>query len=517
MTDVVASPEARALDVLRRPSIEIAAVAALGALQTAAFIAGDLWPLQMIAVALLAWRVGKASPRRAAALGCAFGLAWLCAGTWWLYVSMHRYGGLPAWLAALAVLALSAFLSLFLAAAMAIVARWRPRSPARAALLFAAAWLLAEVARGVVLTGFPWVSSGYAHVDSPLAGLASTIGVYGVGAVAAGLASAFGFSALHRARAWVAPGGALALALLAAAGLGRVDYTTPTRTLTISLLQGNVPQQEKFAAPYLEGGLAATAAQLAAARGELVVGPETVIPIPLGQLDDAHWQMLVKRFEAPGRAVLLGVPMGDPAQGYTNSALGLSATTATLPGGFYRYDKHHLVPFGEFVPTGFHWFTEMMDIPLGDFDRGPLTAPSFDVGGERVAPNICYEDLFGEDLAARFVPEGGAPTILANLSNIGWFGRTIAVEQHLRISRMRSLELQRPMIRATNTGATAVIDHRGNVTHSLPPFTVGILEGTVEGRQGLTPFASWAGRFGVWPLGALGGVLLFALRRRVDP
>jgi apolipoprotein N-acyltransferase len=190
-----------------------------------------------------------------------------------------------------------------------------------------------------------------------------------------------------------------------------------------------------------------------------------------------------------------------------------------MPGGYYRYDKHHLVPFGEFVPDGFHWFTRMMNIPLGDFNRGPLAAPSFDVGGERVAPNICYEDLFGEELAARFIPEAGAPTILANLSNIGWFGKTIAVEQHLRISRMRSLELQRPMIRATNTGATAVIDHRGVVTHALPPFSVGILEGTVEGRQGLTPFAEWAGRFDLWPLWAIGLVLVGAavLRSRADP
>ena len=99
--------------------------------------------------------------------------------------------------------------------------------------------------------------------------------------------------------------------------------------------------------------------------------------------------------------------MGDPQHGYTNSALGLSAAATAMPGGFYRYDKHHLVPFGEFVPDGFHWFTRMMNIPLGDFNRGPLTAPSFDVDGERVAPNICYEDLFGEELAARFVPAQG--------------------------------------------------------------------------------------------------------------
>ena len=164
-----------ALRVLRRPELELAFFTALGALQTIAFVAGDLWPLQIIAIALLAWRVGRSSTRRAAALGFVFGIGWLCAGTWWMYVSMHRYGGLAAWLAAFAVLALSAFLSIYLAAAMAAVARWRPRSRGGAALLFAAVWLLAELARGVILTGFPWVASGYAQIDSPLAGLASSL------------------------------------------------------------------------------------------------------------------------------------------------------------------------------------------------------------------------------------------------------------------------------------------------------------------------------------------------------
>jgi len=502
---------------LRAPAAELLAVAALGALQTFAFVDGDLWPLQMIAVALLAWRVGAATPRRAALLGWAFGSAWICSGTWWLFISMHRYGGLPAGLAGLAVVGLAAFLSMYLAAAMALVARWRPASRRRAALLFAGAWLLPELARGVIFTGFPWVASGYAHLDSPLAGLAPWLGVYGIGAVAAGLGAFFGFSDLRRARAWLAPGVTLILVLAGAALVGRIDYTTPTRTITVSLLQGNVPQEEKFESRFRGESLAATAAQLAAARGELVVGPETVIPVLLSELEDDYWQALLRRFRAPGRAAILGAPLGDPVSGYTNSALGLSEAASTVPGGFYRYDKHHLVPFGEFVPLGFHWFTRLMNIPLGDFNRGPLAAPSFDVDGERVAPNICYEDLFGEELAARFVPEATAPTILANISNIGWFGRTIAVEQHLRISRMRSLELQRPMIRATNTGATVVIDHRGTVTHSLPPFSVGILEGSVEGRQGLTPFALWAGHLGLWPL-ALGALaLLYWLRRPRDP
>jgi len=494
---------------LRFPA-EVGGVALLGGAQTIAFVQTALWPLQLMAIAVLAWRVAAASPRRAALLGWAFGTAWLCAGTWWMFVSMHRYGGLPAWLAALAVFALSAFLSLYLAAAMAAVAHWRRSSPLASAAMFAAAWLLAELARGVIFTGFPWVASGYAHVDSPFGGLAPWVGAYGLGAIAAGVAAAFGFSRLGTARAWGGPGGLLLAMLALGAVAGRIDYTRPAGALSVSPLQGNVPQEEKFAARHVPEALASTRAQLEAARGDLVIGPETVIPLLPEQLDPVWWEALLERFRQPGRAALIGLPLGNRQVGYTNSAAGISAATADQPGGFYRYDKHHLVPFGEFIPTGFRWFTEMMNIPLGDFNRGRLRAPSFAVGGQRVAPNICYEDLFGEELAARFAPEAEAPTILANLSNIGWFGETIAVAQHLEISRMRSLELQRPMVRATNTGATAVIDHRGVVAKALPPFQRGTLDARVEGRTGLTPFAAWAGTLGLWPLGALGVATLLA-------
>jgi apolipoprotein N-acyltransferase len=212
--------------------------------------------------------------------------------------------------------------------------------------------------------------------------------------------------------------------------------------------------------------------------------------------------------------VLLGLPLGDQDVGYTNSAAGISAATASLPNGYYRYDKHHLVPFGEFIPFGFRWFTELMNIPLGDFNRGPVGAASFAFRGQRIGANICYEDLFGEELAARFAAEAQAPTIFANISNIGWFGDTIAIDQHLQISRMRALEFQRPMLRATNTGATVVIDHTGRVTAALPRYTQGVLDARVEGRTGLTPFAWWAARVDLWPLWALGFLILVISARR---
>jgi apolipoprotein N-acyltransferase len=150
----------------------------------------------------------------------------------------------------------------------------------------------------------------------------------------------------------------------------------------------------------------------------------------------------------------------------------------------------------------------MMNIPLGDFNRGAVGQPSFEWAGQRWAPNICYEDLFGDELARRFVDEKTAPTVLVNVSNIGWFGNTVAIDQHLQISRMRALELGRPMVRATNTGATVIINHRGEITHSLPRHTRGVLTGSVQGRTGVTPFAWWAGRLGLWPLWIFGVAII---------
>jgi apolipoprotein N-acyltransferase len=477
--------------------------AAVGALHTLAYVHTAAWPLALAAVALLVALLHGAAPRRAALIGGAFGTGWLCAGVWWLFISMHRYGALPAPLAGAAVLALSAALSLYLALACAAWAAWAPRlrNGVGAALLFAALWLLAELARGVLFTGFPWLASGYALVDSPLAVLAPWVGVYGMGAWMALAGCALALLLRTRARQWGATALAAAVALLVMV-LPR-SFTQPAGEIGVVLLQPKVAQDEKFAAEHLPDTLAWLGRELMAARAELVVAPETAVPLLPFQLKDfapGYWEQLQAHFRVPGRAALVGVPLGDFDRGYTNSVAGLS--DAAQP---YRYDKQHLVPFGEFIPTGFRWFTQMMNIPLGDFTRGVPNPPSFAAVGQRIAPNICYEDLFGEELARRFASAASAPTIMANVSNIGWFGNTVAVPQHLAISRLRSLELQRPMLRATNTGATAVIDHEGRVTAQLQPYTRGALSARVQGREGITPYAAWASRFGLWPL-ALGGL-----------
>jgi len=477
-------------------------LAALGALQTLAFVHTAAWLLPIAAAAVLAAAVAQAAPRRAALYGWAYGSGWLAGGVWWLFISMHRYGGLPAPLAAAAVAALAGALALYLGLAMALYARWRCGRVFVDALLFAALWALAEQARTWLFTGFPWLASGYAQIDGPLALLAPFAGVAGVGAAAAFVAALAGQAwRLRRTpRRAVAPL-AVAAALLGLAGAAAVpDFTRPAGDLRVSLLQGNVAQDEKFAAEHMPEALAWVGRTLQQARGDLVIAPETAVPLLPQQLEDVapgYWAGLRAHFERSRQAALIGVPLGDFEHGYTNSVLGLDAATAGREP--YRYDKVHLVPFGEFIPRGFRWFTELMNIPLGDFERGPLNAPSFAVGAQRVAPNICYEDLFGDELALRFADAARAPTVFANLSNIGWFGDTVAVPQHLNISRMRTLEFQRPMLRATNTGATAIIDDRGRVDAMLKPYTQGVLEGTVQGRVGLTPYAWWSARFGAWP------------------
>ena len=496
--------------------LDLLLVLALGGLHSLAATYTHAWVLQLLAVGGLAFRVSRASPRRAALLGWAFATAWFVAGTFWLYISMHRYGGLPGWMAGAAVLALSAFLALYFAAAMALFGVLRRNHLVVDTLVFAACWLLAELARGLLFTGFPWAASGYSHVDSPLAQLAPWVGVYGIGWVAAllGALAVIGF------RSGVGPGGLGAISAVAVVGglaaMQPVNFTRGNGSLQLTLLQSNVAQDEKFAEEKLPQALAWAATTLQSARGDLVLAPETIVPLLPDQLPEGYWAALAAGFQRGDRAALIGVPLGSFEAGYTNSAVGLSRETAKWPGGFYRYDKHHLVPFGEFIPTGFRWFTELMNIPLGDFNRGPVGAPSFEVKGQRIAPNICYEDLFGEELAAHFREPERAPTVFANLSNIGWFGDTIALAQHLNISRMRTLEFQRPMLRATNTGVTAVIDHTGRITHQLPPLAMAVLEAPVEGRQGMTPYASWAARWWLWPLfvGALLSLLIVVPLRR---
>ena len=439
--------------------------------------------------------------RAAAWRTAAFAVAWLAGVFWWLHVSMHQVGGLPAPLSVAAVLLLALALGLYYVGAATLwvalvrAARWGQR-PWAASVLFAALWLLAELLRGRWFTGFPWGAGGYAHVDSWLAPLAPWLGVYGMGALAALVAMRL---------AW--PQRRVRAGLLMAVCLFGLRFLPDNGQLTqsagraeVELLQANISQTDKFEAGRgVRDALQWYGERLLASGKPLVVAPETAVPVLPRHLPPGYWQALKDHYAKGQQLALVGMPWGDAVQGYSNSLVALGSAGQAD----YRYDKFHLVPFGEFIPTGFGWFVRQMQIPLGDFARGSVHQPSIEWQGQRLAPNICYEDLFGEELAARFGSGEQPPTALVNVSNIAWFGDTVAVDQHLNISRLRAMELGRPMLRATNTGATAIIDHRGQVQGLLPRFTRGSLMGTFEGRTGLTPYTRWVAAFGLWPLWGL--------------
>ena len=478
--------------------------------------------LQCVSLAVLAWFLDRAeSNKQAFAQGWLFALAWLLGSTWWLYISMHSYGGLPAPIAALAVFLLSAGLALFYGFACATFhaicktgVGILPRTFA-----FAAVWILAELVRGTLWTGFPWGAVGYAHTDSLLQHWAPWIGVYGLCALSALIA--MGVVAERRGHA--AYGRAsLAFVVLVACALGYTWGTSPSRAvvkadvpakpLSVTLLQGNIPQDLKFGEG-VNRALRDYRDALFSSTSDLTITPETAIPLIPEQMPERYWGGLETHFSKGAQAALIGVPLAKrDVQGrwqYSNSTLGLMPQATPSSTANYQYDKHHLVPFGEFVPPMFQWFVKMMNIPLGSFTRGDLAQPSLQFKGERISPNICYEDLFGEELARSFADPDKAPTLMVNLSNIAWFGNTVAIDQHLNISRMRALELGRPMLRATNTGATAIINAQGQVTHRLPSAVQGALTAEVYGVHGpVTPYARWVSVFGLWPLA---GVALLTL------
>ena len=486
-----------------------------------------VWWLQLLAMGLLAWQLDDAVTKKQGAwIGWLFATVMQVATWWWLFISLNTYGGLAAPLTVIAIVGLAAFLALYYAAACALFVAIAPVHRAGRAILFAALWLLAELARVALFTGFPWGQGGYAQLDGPFIGLAALVGVHGLTFGVAMLA--YGISRIRfkpeQTGVFLKASvlfGAMLIGLLVLAGRSFTSQYSAAvpNVMTVSLLQGNIAQDQKFQPT---GGLPDAlnwyGQQLLAATTSLVVTPETAIPLLPHQLPEGYLDALVNRFikPAPGAsptAALIGIPLGNSQQGYTNSAIALKPSANNA---IYQYDKQHLVPFGEFVHPLFKWFLSIVNIPLADFNSGGLNQPSLNWQGQRIAPNICYEDLFGEELAASFIDPATAPTMMVNISNIAWFGNTVAIDQHLNISRMRAIEFERPMVRATNTGATAIIDHTGRVTHQLPRHTRGVLVGQVEGRSGITPYAWWAARYGMRPWwGLIFTIILIAACARI--
>ena len=449
--------------------------------------------------------LGRAEDGRSAALaGATFGGGLMLAGASWIYVSLHDVGGMPAPVAALAVLALALVVAVFPAVSGWLFWRlgqhWQARhgqspGPLRRALWFAVLFALADWWRTWFLTGFPWLLLGYTQAPpSPLAAWGAILGVHGLGLLL-----------LLTSALWCRWRVGLPASLLfwgVAFLLSGISWTVPDGVpLRYSLVQGNVAQDLKFQPDRLFATLNRYREMANAANGQLVVLPETALPVFVDQLDEDYLDGLTAGVRARGGDLLVGVVSADGRR-YFNSALSLGASPSQI------YRKTHLVPFGEFIPPGFRWFVEMANIPLGEFARGDAVQPPLALAGTRVAVNICYEDVFGEELRAA----AGGAGVMVNLTNTAWFGHSLAQPQHLQMARLRAVEAGRPLLRATNTGVTAAIDAQGRLLGVLPEFSLAILQGEVQPMQGQTPYL----RFGNLGFFLLAGVLMLLGSRRFN-
>ncbi len=480
------------------------AAALLGAVTVLGFAPFYLFPLPIATFAMLIvlWR-RAASRRSAAMIGLSFGLGYFLTGVSWVYVSLHDFGAMPGLLAGVLTLLFCAFLALYPALSGWIYYALGAHSPVVTLAVLPAVWTLSEWLRGWIFTGFPWIALGYSQVPvGPLAGYVPILGVYG-----ASFATVFSAGLVvtlwaylkdeggrmkaegktrSRSLSFILHPSSFIFVFIWSGGyaLRYVDWTEPTGApVTVSLLQGNIPQEMKWREDKIQSTLDEYRRLVAASNARLTILPETALPLFLHDVPRDYLDGLAEHARKRDGDVLIGIPERDTQRDYYNSVLSFG----TAPTQNYR--KSHLVPFGEFVPLKplFGWFLEVTRIPLLDFARGAYTQQPLAVAGQQVAVNICYEDAFGAEII-RQLPQA---TLLVNVSNVAWFGRSLAPQQHLQISQARALETGRYMLRATNSGMTAIIDERGRVRRIAPAYTTAIVSGEVQGYAGATPYVRW--------------------------
>lgn len=456
-----------------------------------AFAPFDLFPLAVLSLAALFWLWLHAAPRAAFRRGFAYGTGMFGLGVSWVFVSMYDNGGvsLPLSLFLTAVFVL--FLALFPGLLGYFIARVFPcnkSTPQRLKLLlvFPAAWVLGEWVRGWFLTGFPWLNLGYSQIDAPLASIAPVLGVYGVSLAVALSAGCVTLLPLGPTKWRV--GALVGLFLLwgGATVLHNVSWVQPAGApLRVSLLQGNIPQNLKWLWDLREPTMELYAKLTRESWGsDLIVWPESAVPALYSGVED-YFDGLAREARDHGSELLIGVIHEEPDGKYYNAVVSAGAGKPQF------YYKRHLVPFTEYLPMKnvLGGLVRFMQVPMSDFSVGRSAAP-LAVAGQQAAISICYEDAFGEE-TIESLPQA---TLLVNVTNDAWFGDSIAPPQHLQIARMRSLEAGRPMLRATNTGMTAVVDDKGRLQSVAPQFETYALHDTVQPMQGSTPYA----RFGNW-------------------
>ncbi len=479
-----------------------------GALNALAFAPFGWWLLCLLSFAVLFGLWLRAKRGAAAWYGFVFGVGMFGLGTSWIYVSLHNFGGLPPWLAGLCVALLVAAVSLLpaLAGWLQSYVLYRATAPhattMRAILIMPSIWLLGEWLRGWLCTGFPWLTGGYAMLDTPLAGLAPLGGVYLVGLLA--LMSAGALLALLLEWSWdnLLLSSLLGLGWLGGWQLATAPWTQPQGAeISVAIVQNNVPLQHKWQPRQRAQIIADYLAQSARHRDvDLVVWPEAAVPEYLHRLPaDFHRQLRAHPADFIFGALTLGEsrPAKKDAQtgGQADRGQGESFNSIAAFTGADRtmlYHKRHLVPFGEFLPMKwlFQPLFARLNIPMSDFASWRAPQAPLRAAGNRFAASICYEDAFPQTWREQVASAG----VLLNVSEDMWFGDSFAPHQRLQMARFRSLESARPMIRSSNNGLSSVINWRGGLDEVAPQFVKTVLTAKVQPRAGSTPYVQFGDR-----------------------
>lgn len=453
-------------------------------------------------------------PASVGGLALAFGIAQHASGHAWIYAALVDKAGLPVPFAVLATAIFVLYLALFMALPSVFWARFLLRAPAvgascdmLSAVALAALWAFGEWMRSACLGSVSSLALAYAWLDTPLEGLMPLGGMHGLGLFVYLIGFGAG-PALSRLKArQPRQATALGMLLVCALALGQWGRSMPWidaegATMDFRLVQTGIPQRDKFDPDSAGRIVRQLTATMASSPAALVVAPETAFPMFFHQLPMGIVDTLVQFTRRSGSHLFVGVAhMGSQLRGH-NSLLHVAPGSAPL--SFHH--KVLLMPFGEYGPRGFDWFSGRLNMAFKDLVPGPVDQPAFDVGDHRIGTMICHEDSVGWFVRQRALDA----SVLLNPSNLAWFDHSKAIPQGLAMVRVRALENGRPVLRVANTGITAHVDHRGRLIGSLPPYVAAELKGEVQPTKGTTPYALT----GDWPFVAACLTMLLAIGLR---
>jgi apolipoprotein N-acyltransferase len=456
-----------------------------GILFTLAFAPFDYAYLALAALSLLFASWQNTTPRRALLRGYLFGLGSFGLGVSWVYISIHDFGRANMLSSGLLTGLFVGFWALFPALAGYLSVKIWPVNRGRISMMvMPVVWLLIEYLRGyLVLNGFPWLQVAYSQLETPLAGFIPVAGVYGTGFLVVLTASAIVFMFQIRKHRLLLT--TMLAALWATGGvLQTIKWTHAIGSpIRVSLIQGNITQDQKWL-PENRLNTLLLYKKMTEQHWDsaVIVWPETSIPAYLSEVKEWFLLPLSKAAQQHNADLIVSLPAhGSSEDEKYNVVMTLGKETR-------MYRKKHLLPFGEYLPwqpiSGF--ILNNLAIKLGNFKPGAMDQPLLKAGGYRFITSICYEDAFGD---AGIIGLPGA-AYLVNVTNDGWFGNSIEPHQHLQIARMRAMETGRFLLRATNTGVTAVVEPDGKIISRLPLFKATVLTGTITPMGGMTPYAS---------------------------